>query len=136
MEREKELHKKGATLASRPITTCMKPGRSVLRRMIELSSVVKELHHHIRLNKGFRSDLQWWVFFLTRWNGCSMMSGAIKSRWNITVTSDASGSWGCGAYMSTGEWFQLRWPPVVGRNKHHRQRTPTDNYGVGNGKAR
>ena len=25
--------------------------------------------------------------------------------------SDASGSWGCGAYTSTGEWFQLRWLP-------------------------
>ena len=40
-----------------------------------------------------------------------MMYGAIKTRWDITVTSDASGSWGCGAYTSTREWFQLRWPP-------------------------
>ena len=28
----------------------------------------------------------------------------------ITLTSDASGSWGCGAYSSKGEWFALKWP--------------------------
>ena len=88
----------------------VKPGRTFLWRMIDLSSVVKELHHRIRLNKGFRSDLQWWFYFLPRWNGHSMMSGVIRERWDITLTSDASGSWGCGAYTSTGEWLQLKWP--------------------------
>ena len=28
----------------------------------------------------------------------------------MSVTSDASGSWGCGAYTQSGEWFQLEWP--------------------------
>ena len=27
-----------------------------------------------------------------------------------TVTSDASGRWGCGAFTDSGEWFQFRWP--------------------------
>jgi len=27
-----------------------------------------------------------------------------------TVTSDASGNWGCGAFTAGGEWFQLEWP--------------------------
>ena len=26
------------------------------------------------------------------------------------VTSDASGSWGCGALTDTGQWFQVQWP--------------------------
>ena len=26
------------------------------------------------------------------------------------LTSDASGGWGCGAFTSKGEWFQLQWP--------------------------
>ena len=34
----------------------VKPGRTYLRSMIELSSVVQEPYHRIRLNKGFRSD--------------------------------------------------------------------------------
>lgn len=28
----------------------------------------------------------------------------------MTVTSDASGLWGCRAYTNTGQWFQLPWP--------------------------
>ena len=28
----------------------------------------------------------------------------------VVLTSDASGSWGCGAYTSEGQWFQLQLP--------------------------
>ena len=34
----------------------------------------------------------------------------VKGREAATITSDASGSWGCGAFMSEGTWFQLQWP--------------------------
>ena len=30
---------------------------------------------------------------------------------SATATSDASGSWGCGAMSSESHWFQLQWPP-------------------------
>lgn len=91
----------------------VKPGRSFLRRIIELSKVATQLHHHIRLNAEFRSDLEWWALFLTEWNGVGMMSnvGWTQNRDDVTVTSDASGSWGCGAYTSAGQWFQYKWPP-------------------------
>ena len=88
----------------------VKPGRSFLRRMISLSTVAKELHHRIRLNRGFRSDLQWWASFLPSWNGVSMMSGVVPAYPSASITSDASGSWGCGAFSSAGDWFQLKWP--------------------------
>ena len=52
----------------------VRPGRTFLRRMIELSMVAKQLHHHICLNKGFQSDLEWWALFLPTWNGIAMMS--------------------------------------------------------------
>ena len=61
VEMDKELHKRELfSLVGQLQHVCciVKPSRSFLRRMIELSSVVKDLHHHIRLNKGFRSDLQ------------------------------------------------------------------------------
>lgn len=32
----------------------------------------------------------------------------------VTVTSDASGRWGCGAFTDKGEWFQFRWPAEWG----------------------
>ena len=86
------------------------PGRVFLQRMIQLSTVVKKLHHHIRLNQGFKSDLQWWALFLPRWNGVSMMSTIGRRQPpNIVITSDASGSWGCGAFSSEGQWFQCMW---------------------------
>ena len=52
----------------------IRPGRSFLRRMIEL------LHHnenaqHVRLNRNFRSDLQWWKAFATSWNSISYLHG-------------------------------------------------------------
>ena len=87
----------------------VRPGRSFLRRMISLSTVAKELHHRIRLNKGFQSDLQWWAQFLPKWNGIGMMAAVVRSPPSATVTSDASGSWGCGAFSSSGKWFQLAW---------------------------
>ncbi len=89
----------------------VRPGRTFLRRMIDLSTTARELHHHLHLSVGFRSDLQWWACFLPTWNGTTLMSGVARSEEAAgTITSDASGSWGCGAFASTGEWFQLRWP--------------------------
>ena len=39
-----------------------------------------------------------------------MMSRYTRADYRATITSDASGSWGCGAYSSSGEWFQFEWP--------------------------
>lgn len=88
------------------------PGRSFLRRMIDLSMQAKEMHHHLRLNADFRSDLQWWATFLVEWNGVSMMSRDPRVSQEAVITSDASGLWGCGAFNSLleAEWFQLLWP--------------------------
>ena len=72
--------------------------------MIELSKWVKELHHKVRLNVGFHSDLSWWKCFLPIWNGSCSMASAIPRE---PQTTDASGNWECGAYTSTGDWFQL-----------------------------
>ena len=88
----------------------VKAGRSFLRRMIDLSSSVRELHYSITLNKGFQSDLRWWACFLPSWNGKGMMTGVIPSEIVGTITSDASGSWGCGAFSSGKDWFQLKLP--------------------------
>ncbi len=87
----------------------VRPGRSFLRRMISLSTRAKKLHHKIQLNVGFRSDLCWWATFLTHWNGVGMVQDP-GGHEEVIVTSDASGSWGCGAFVSSGEWFQFQWP--------------------------
>ena len=88
----------------------VQPGRTFLRRMIDFSTKFKQLHFERRLNKGFQSDLQWWSSFLCDWNGVSMMGGVVHSASRVTLTSDASGSWGCGAFTSLGKWFMFKWP--------------------------
>ena len=92
--------------------TCrvVQSGRTFLRRMINLSTTANELHHYIRLNRPFSSDLAWWAIFLPCWNGTSMMSSMIRSHPRAVVTSNVS-NWGCGAVGSHGQWFQLCWPP-------------------------
>ena len=88
----------------------VRPGRSFVRRIIDLSKVVTCLHHHIRLNAGFRSDMEWWSLFLADWNGIGMLAEGEAPGSTGIVTSDASGNWGCGAFTRSGRWFQYSWP--------------------------
>ena len=94
----------------------VKPGRAFLRRMIDLLRIpgATKGHHHIRLNCQFRADLQWWSTFAEHWNGVAMFPSPAQPA--FTVTSDASGSWGCGAWSGTS-WFQFEWPQSV--QSHH-----------------
>ena len=88
--------------------TVVRPGRTFLRRLFDLSKTVSHPDHHIRLSAGARSDLAWWQLFLESWNGISLMSAAHKRVPEVTFTSDASGAWGCGGYWDD-KWFQLAW---------------------------
>ena len=89
--------------------TVVRPGRSFLRYLIEASKRPRRQPHKTRIDAGCRSDLAWWSLFAQDWNGVALFHGLPAGE---TVVSDASGSWGCGAYCSaTKEWFQLRWPP-------------------------
>lgn len=92
----------------------VRPGRSFLRRMIDLVRIPKKPHHHVRLNLDFRADLWWWTTFVTSWNGVALFPPPPSPV--VTVTSDASGEWGCGAW-SQRTWFQFQWPAE--RRYHH-----------------
>lgn len=87
--------------------TVVQHGHTFLHRMIDLMKLAKQPQHHLRLTADFRSDLHWWATFLPKWNGKSMMRRPDPRH---TITADASGSWGCGAFASNGAWFQLQWP--------------------------
>lgn len=84
------------------------PGRTFIRRMINLAHTVRELHHWVYLNGEFKSDLQWWHLFLEQWNGKSCMASHCAYSPSTTLVSDASGSWGCGALWGK-KWLQLAW---------------------------
>ena len=76
----------------------VRQGCSFLRRLITLSTVVKTLDNFVRLNNLARSDILWWSVFATQWNGTSMLVRFDKANPQVSVTTDASGTWGCGAY--------------------------------------
>ena len=88
----------------------LRPGRSFLRRMLDLLHGVPTpplRPHPIRLNREFRSKLSWWRLFAVAWNGISYLPPSH----HLSVTemaSDASGSWGCGVWRGH-QWFQFQW---------------------------
>ena len=89
-------------------STVVKPGRTFLRRMIDLSKRNVHLDSHLRLNTDFRADLQWWATFIESWNGVSILTSLCRRPIDAKLVSDASGSWGCGAYFGS-RWFSLLW---------------------------
>ena len=86
-------------------------GTLFLRRLIDLSTTVRKLHHHISLNAEARADIKWWDCFLPSWNGVAMF---LDPEWtaadSLQLYTDASGSLGFGAYFN-GAWFQGDWQP-------------------------
>lgn len=91
-------------------TKVIRPGRPFLRRLHALQSVGSFPSHQIRLNLAARADIVWWHTFMERWNGLSLLWSVGIHSPDITVFSDASGSWGCGAFYSS-HWFHMQWPP-------------------------
>ena len=80
-----------------------------LRRMIDQSMKARHPDHWIKLDTEFRADLAWWEAFLPIWNARSMMD-IHNPKWvpSVTFSSDASGSWGCGAVWQQA-WLQQTW---------------------------
>ena len=85
------------------------PGRTFTRRMFNTAAKARDLDHYVRLNREFRSDLQWWDVFLSSWNGASFSLFADPNSPQALIQTDASGSWGCGASFDSN-WFQWSWP--------------------------
>ena len=87
-------------------------GRIFLRRMIDLSTSVTRLNHHIPLTTKAQLYIQWWINFLPRWSGkCLILSNKWTPSPTLHLYTDASGLHGWGAYWS-GRWLQSSWTPA------------------------
>ena len=80
----------------------VKPGRLFLRRLIDVSTSVTQLHHRIHLSAGARQDIEWWRAFLPTWNGVSYLQDDPVSSDDIHLFTDASG-------LGIGGVFGRRW---------------------------
>ena len=86
------------------------PGRSFVSYLLSLAHSVKELHHHVKLNKDCQSDINMWKYFLGYWNGISFFYDSyLTDASDIKLFTDASGSYGYGAFYQ-GKWFSVPWP--------------------------
>ena len=61
----------------------VRPGRSFLRRLIDLAKLATRPHHHLRLSRESRSDLEWWFQFVAKWNGVSLLRA--HPYWGVRV---------------------------------------------------
>ncbi len=88
----------------------VRPGRSFLRRLLDLLHATGTRRGNkciIRLNRSCQADIAWWREFVGPWNGVSFLCPTQELP-TVEVTSDASGSWGCGAWHLS-EWCQVPW---------------------------
>ena len=65
--------------------------------------VTRDLDHWVCINAEFQSDVQWYCLFLEKWNGISCLHMHTPFK-DVTVATDASGSWGCGAVWSQNQF--------------------------------
>ena len=86
----------------------IKPGRMFLRRLIDLSTTVQNLNHHIMLNQEARADITWWVQFMPTWNGKENIQAAPITSVALRLFTDASDK-GFGAVFQT-HWLCSTWP--------------------------
>ena len=89
-------------------TKVVKAGRTFLRRLIDLSTVVSRLGHHISLNKQARADICWWREFLPNWNGVELFQDDVTSSFDLSLFTDASDI-GMGGVLGD-DWFSAKWP--------------------------
>lgn len=87
----------------------IKPGRIFLRRLIDLSTTVSSLNHHIDLNSEARADINWWTEFLPTWNGTAPFQDPPVSAKSLCLFTDAAASLGFGAVFGSS-WFSCQWP--------------------------
>lgn len=86
------------------------PGRTFLRRLIDLSKHVHHPHHHIRIKLEAKADIHTWLEFLDSYNGRSFF---LDDKWltsdTINLYTDAAASKGFGAIFGSN-WAYGEWP--------------------------
>ena len=90
-------------------------GRIFTRRLIDASTHVSRLHHHIRISAAMRADIHWWIRFAQQWNGKGFF---LEHGWTpspaFQLFTDASDH-GYGAYWR-GHWLSGTWSRCQRRN--------------------
>ena len=91
------------------ICKVVRPGRTFLRRLWDLTRNIKRGHHHISLNQCARADISWWIHFLPEWSRSTIIPETFEIRdSDLHLFTDAS-KLGLGGIYGN-QWIQARWP--------------------------
>ena len=90
------------------VSKVIKPGRLFLRKLINLSTTVKELHHFVKISEEVRDDLRWWLAALHENKGVCFIMEPFETSLTLQLFTDASGV-GFGAVFGN-RWFSQKWP--------------------------
>ena len=86
------------------------PGRAFLRPLIDPTKGIPKPHHHVRLTKDTKHDINVWHDFLRLYNGKSFsLSSCWETSKSLNLFTDAAGSLGYEAIFGT-HWFFREWP--------------------------
>ena len=92
-------------------TKVIPAGRIFLRRLINLSTQAKALHHFLHIPLEAKEDIRWWLQLLPTWNGSApIMEAEWTPSHSLHLFTDASSLHGFGAYLN-GAWFRGPWAP-------------------------
>ena len=83
----------------------VKIGRAFLRRLLSAMCSLKAKHHHVRLSSDARADIDWWVRFITPFNGTIHISSVPEP--TTYLTSDACNIGG--AAVCNQDWYYANW---------------------------
>ena len=104
-------------LASRVIL----PGRSFVSYLIDLSTTVKELTDCVHLSKECKTDLEFWLRFLSDWNDVAMFHDCeFTNSFDMELSTDAASTLGFGGYFH-GKYVYSTWSvdlPLLTDNFH------------------
>ena len=96
------------------ICQVVRPGRTFIRRLIDLSKRTRHLHHHVKLHAEARKDIQWWLDYLPSWNGVYIFyDDQWSSNMCLHLYTDASD-------VGYGAVFDKRWIMCRFQGKHAR----------------
>lgn len=75
------------------------PGRSFVSYLIDLSTTVKELTDFVHLSKEYKTDIEFWLRFLSDWNGVTMFHDCeFTNNFDMELFTDAASTLGFGCY--------------------------------------
>ncbi|XP_029184192.2 uncharacterized protein LOC114952381 [Acropora millepora] len=93
------------------VCSCVRPGRAFMSRLLNELRLCHSRRSIIFVSHELKLDLQWWLHFLDKYNGVSVIGTAFLESGERLFSTDATLT-GCGA-LCEGEYFHDLFPSFI-----------------------